>query len=47
MTGRFERHPIMHGRELAYGTEANSCKAFCLLGSLIEFLSAQYGRSPV
>lgn len=40
--GRVERHPIMHGRELGYGTEANSCKAFALLGSVIEFLRADY-----
>lgn len=45
--GRLERHPIIHGRQLAYGTEANSCKAFSLLGSVIEFLRARYGRSPV
>jgi hypothetical protein len=47
MDGRLERHPIVHGRELAYGTEANSCKAFGLLGSMIEFLRARYGRSSL
>ena len=47
MDGRLVRHPIMHGRELAYGTEVNSCKTFGLLGSVIEFLRARYGRSPI
>ena len=37
-----ERHRIMHGRELAYGTEVNSCKAFGLLGSMIDFLRGRY-----
>lgn len=34
----FRRHPIMHGRSLAFGTEANSTKAFALLASVLTWL---------
>ncbi len=34
----FRRHPIMHGRYLAFGTETNSTKAFALLSGVLEWL---------
>ena len=34
----FRRHPIMHGRYLAFGTETNSTKAFALLSGALEWL---------
>jgi hypothetical protein len=34
----FRRHPVMHGRYLAFGTETNSTKAFALLAGLLEWL---------
>lgn len=34
----FRRHPIMHGRYVAFGTQANSTKAFALLSGLLEWL---------
>lgn len=37
-SGAFQRGPIMHGRQLAYGTEINSTKAFALLSGVIEWL---------
>jgi hypothetical protein len=35
VSGRLLRHGIVHGRELAYGTRANSTKAFAALLALI------------
>lgn len=46
MTGALERHPILHGRELAYATRVNSTKAFAFLGGLSEFLQAIRGSGP-
>lgn len=34
----FRRHPIMHGRYVAFGTETNSTKAFALLSGVLEWL---------
>jgi len=34
----FRRHPIFHGRYLAFGTETNSTKAFALLAGVLEWL---------
>jgi hypothetical protein len=34
----FRRHPIMHGRYLAFGTETNSTKAFALMAGVLEWL---------
>lgn len=34
----FRRHPIVHGRYLAFGTETNSTKAFALLSGVLEWL---------
>ena len=34
----FRRHPIMHGRYLAFGTETNSTKSFALLSGVLEWL---------
>jgi hypothetical protein len=34
----FRRHPVMHGRYVAFGTETNSTKAFALLAGLLEWL---------
>jgi hypothetical protein len=34
----FRRHPVMHGRYLAFGTETNSTKAFALMAGLLEWL---------
>ena len=38
LSGAFQRHGIMHGAELEYGTEVNSTKAFALLGGVIDWL---------
>jgi hypothetical protein len=38
LSGAFQRGPIMHGRQLAYGTEVNSTKAFALLSGVIDWL---------
>lgn len=38
MSGAFQRSPIMHGRQLAFGTEVNSTKAFALLSGLIDWV---------
>jgi hypothetical protein len=38
LSGAFQRSPIMHGRDLAYGTEVNSTKAFALLSGVIDWL---------
>ena len=38
LSGAFQRHSIMHGQELAFGTEVNSTKAFALLGGVIDWL---------
>ena len=38
MSGAFQRHPIMHGTQLAFGTEVNSTKAFALLAGVIDWL---------
>jgi hypothetical protein len=40
-TGRLERSPILHGRELGYGTKINSTKAFAFLRAIIEWLKPQ------
>ena len=37
-TGAFQRHPIMHGQQLAFGTEVNSTKAFALLSGVIDWV---------
>ena len=37
-SGTFHRSPIVHGRQLAYGTETNSTKAFALLAGVLEWL---------
>jgi hypothetical protein len=34
----FRRHPIVHGRYLAFGTETNSTKSFALLSGVLEWL---------
>ena len=34
----FRRHPILHGRYLAFGTETNSTKAFALLAGVLDWL---------
>jgi hypothetical protein len=36
--GLWQRHPILHGRELAYGTRINSTKTWALLGGVIDWL---------
>ena len=41
LSGELRRHPILHGRELAYGTRVNSTKAFAFLRAVIESLQAQ------
>lgn len=41
MTGRLERHPIMHGRELDYASKVNSTKVFALLRATMEWLQPQ------
>lgn len=38
LSGAFQRHAIMHGAQLEYGTEVNSTKAFALLASVIDWL---------
>jgi hypothetical protein len=38
LSGAFQRGPIMHGRQLAYGTEVNSTKAFALLAGVVDWL---------
>jgi hypothetical protein len=38
MSGAFQRGPIVHGRQLAFGTLTNSTKAFALLGGVVEWL---------
>ena len=38
LSGAFQRSPIMHGVELAFGTEVNSTKAFALLAGVIDWL---------
>jgi hypothetical protein len=38
LSGAFQRHPIMHGQQLAFGTKVNSTKAFALLASVIDWL---------
>lgn len=38
LSGAFQRHAIMHGAQLEYGTEVNSTKAFALLGGVIDWL---------
>ena len=38
LSGRFRRHPIVHGRYLAFGTETNSTKAFALISGVLEWL---------
>lgn len=35
----FHRSPIIHGRQLAFGTEVNSTKAFALLAGVIDWLT--------
>jgi hypothetical protein len=37
-SGAFQRSPIMHGTQLAFGTEVNSTKAFALLAGVIDWL---------
>lgn len=37
-SGAFQRSPIIHGRQLAFGTEVNSTKAFALLSGVIDWL---------
>jgi hypothetical protein len=37
-SGAFQRSPIMHGTQLAFGTEVNSTKAFALLSGVIDWL---------
>lgn len=34
----FRRHPIVHGRYVAFGTKTNSTKAFALLSGVLEWL---------
>lgn len=36
--GLWQRHPILHGRELAYDTRINSTKTWALLCAVIEWL---------
>lgn len=36
--GRVSRHGVMHGRDLAYATRANSTKAIVLVAALAEYL---------
>lgn len=38
LSGAFQRHPIMHGAQLAFGTEVNSTKAFALLSGVIDWV---------
>jgi hypothetical protein len=38
LSGAFQRSPIMHGTQLAFGTEVNSTKAFALLAGVIDWL---------
>jgi hypothetical protein len=38
LSGVFQRSPIIHGRQLAFGTETNSVKAFALLAGVIDWL---------
>ena len=37
-SGAFQRAPIMHGTQLAFGTKVNSTKAFALLAGVIDWL---------
>lgn len=37
----FNRHAILHGREVAFGTRVNSTKAFAFLRGVIEWLQPQ------
>lgn len=38
LSSAFRRHPIVHGRYPAFGTEINSTKAFALLAGVLEWL---------
>jgi hypothetical protein len=38
LSGEFQRHPIMHGAQLGFGTEVNSTKAFALLSGVIDWV---------
>ncbi|PZR64172.1 MAG: hypothetical protein DLM71_03105 [Chloroflexi bacterium] len=38
VSGAFQRGPIIHGRQLAFGTLTNSTKAFALLAGVVEWL---------
>jgi hypothetical protein len=38
LSGTFQRHAIMHGVELGFGTEVNSTKAFALLSGVIDWV---------
>jgi len=38
LSGSFQRGPIVHGRQLAFGTLTNSTKAFAMLGGVVEWL---------
>lgn len=47
-SGAFQRSPIMHGTQLAFGTEVNSTKAFALLSGVIDWLKPKVaGRRGV
>lgn len=36
--GRFDRHAVMHGRDVGYATPANTCRAWTLAAGTIEVL---------
>ena len=38
LSAAFRRHPIVHGRYPAFGTETNSTKAFALLAGVLDWL---------
>lgn len=42
--GKLSRHGILHGRELGYGTLANSTKVFVLLAAIVEWGVSQASR---
>jgi hypothetical protein len=43
---RLERHAVIHGRSLSYGTEANSARCFALLAGVVDWLRARQDAQP-
>lgn len=44
LSGGFRRHAFVHGRDPAFGTQANSAKAFALLAAVIDWLEPKATR---